>query len=203
MSSARRTRSRSRSSESTRRRSSGAAAADRGWDGASSAHAELARNRSGLDARGLDLAEFDIGINNGIDWRSSRWVRTTIKGEVMAIRISTARLRLSLVLIGFAVAAIVLATTASGAAAPARGSSAKDADSLRSLAAEIGLRVGTAVSPFDLDTPAYTHITADQFSSVTPENEMKWQVVEPTRGTYDWSGGDRLVQFAQANRQLV
>ncbi|MFD1045481.1 endo-1,4-beta-xylanase [Kibdelosporangium lantanae] len=32
---------------------------------------------------------------------------------------------------------------------------------------------------------------------------MKWQVVEPTRGTYDWSGGDRLVQFARQHHQLV
>ena len=32
---------------------------------------------------------------------------------------------------------------------------------------------------------------------------MKWQAVEPTRGTYDWSGGDRLVRFAQAHHQLV
>jgi endo-1,4-beta-xylanase len=32
---------------------------------------------------------------------------------------------------------------------------------------------------------------------------MKWQVVEPTQGTYDWSGADRLVQFAQAHGQLV
>jgi endo-1,4-beta-xylanase len=32
---------------------------------------------------------------------------------------------------------------------------------------------------------------------------MKWQVVEPTQGTYDWSGGDRLVAFAQQHDQLV
>jgi endo-1,4-beta-xylanase len=32
---------------------------------------------------------------------------------------------------------------------------------------------------------------------------MKWQVVEPTQGIYDWSGGDRLVAFAEAHRQLV
>jgi endo-1,4-beta-xylanase len=32
---------------------------------------------------------------------------------------------------------------------------------------------------------------------------MKWQVVEPTRGHYDWSGGDRLVAFAEAHGQLV
>ena len=38
---------------------------------------------------------------------------------------------------------------------------------------------------------------------VTPGNEMKWQVVEPTQGTFDWSGADNLVAFAKANHQLV
>jgi endo-1,4-beta-xylanase len=75
--------------------------------------------------------------------------------------------------------------------------------SLRGLAAEAGLRMGTAIIPFDLNNPAYAQLAADQFSSVTPGNEMKWQVVEPTQGTFDWSGGDRLVQFAQAHGQLV
>ena len=75
--------------------------------------------------------------------------------------------------------------------------------SLRGLAADIGLRFGTAIIPFDLDHPDYAKVAADQFSSVTPGNEMKWQVVEPTRGVFDWSGGDRLVQFAQQHGQLV
>jgi endo-1,4-beta-xylanase len=75
--------------------------------------------------------------------------------------------------------------------------------SLRGLAAETGLRMGTAIIPFDLNNPAYAQLAAAQFSSVTPGNEMKWQVVEPTQGTFDWSGGDRLVQFAKANGQLV
>ncbi len=76
-------------------------------------------------------------------------------------------------------------------------------DSLRALGAQVGLHVGSAIIPFDLDNPAYAQIAGDQFSVVTPGNEMKWQVVEPTQGTYDWSGGDRLVQFAQAHHQLV
>jgi endo-1,4-beta-xylanase len=82
-------------------------------------------------------------------------------------------------------------------------SSSPPHDSLRALAAQVGLRIGTAIIPFDLDHPDYSQVAADQFSSVTPGNEMKWQVVEPTRGTFDWSGGDRLVQFAQAHGQLV
>jgi endo-1,4-beta-xylanase len=32
---------------------------------------------------------------------------------------------------------------------------------------------------------------------------MKWQIVEPTQGTYDWSQADQLVAFAQANQQLI
>ena len=32
---------------------------------------------------------------------------------------------------------------------------------------------------------------------------MKWQVVEPTQGTFDWTGADNLVDFAEQHRQLV
>jgi endo-1,4-beta-xylanase len=78
------------------------------------------------------------------------------------------------------------------------------ADSLRGLAARVGLRIGTAVNPDLLDTnQKYTQITAEQFSSVTPENAMKWAEVEPTRGTYTWGKADKLVAFAKAHRQLV
>lgn len=74
---------------------------------------------------------------------------------------------------------------------------------LRGLAEEIGLRVGTAVTPQDLNTPQYTAILEEQFSAVTPANEMKWQVVEPQQGVFDWSGADRLVSFAEAHGQRV
>ncbi len=77
------------------------------------------------------------------------------------------------------------------------------ANSLRALAAPINLRIGSAIIPFDLDHPDYAKIAGDQFSTVTPGNEMKWQVVEPTKGTFDWSGGDRLVSFANQHGQLV
>ena len=102
--------------------------------------------------------------------------------------------------VGVAVAtAVAAAITGSGIA----GASSNSSDSLRALASEVGLHVGTAVVPYDLDHPDYAKIAAAQFSVVTPGNEMKWQVVEPTQGTYDWSGGDRLVQFARQNHQLV
>ncbi|MEV4293337.1 endo-1,4-beta-xylanase [Microbispora rosea] len=78
------------------------------------------------------------------------------------------------------------------------------ADSLRALGDRVGLRIGTAVNMDELGSNAdYTRITAEQFSSVTPENVMKWQLVEPNRGTYDWAAADRLVSFAKQNKQLV
>jgi GH35 family endo-1,4-beta-xylanase len=68
----------------------------------------------------------------------------------------------------------------------------------------VGLRVGTAVNPDLLGTnEKYTQITAEQFSSVTAENAMKWAEVEAVRGTYTWEKADQIVAFAKKNKQLV
>jgi endo-1,4-beta-xylanase len=74
---------------------------------------------------------------------------------------------------------------------------------LRNLAGKVGLRIGSALTPADLTTAGYSAIASGQFDLYTPENEMKWQVVEPEEGTFDWSGADNLVKYAQANGALV
>ena len=76
--------------------------------------------------------------------------------------------------------------------------------SLRTLSMRSGLKVGTAVN-MDLygSDAAYTRIVDQQFNTVTPENVMKWQLVEPTQGTDDWAAADRLVAGARADHQLV
>src|SRR3954454_15928891 len=104
-----------------------------------------------------------------------------------------------------ATAAAALACTWAGLAAPAGAASGATPDSppLHALAAPIGLKIGTAVAPEDLDNRAYEKIAGQQFNVVTPENELKWETVEPTRGTYDWSAADRLVDFAQADGEQV
>jgi endo-1,4-beta-xylanase len=53
------------------------------------------------------------------------------------------------------------------------------------------------------DDAAYRRIVNQQFSTVTPENAMKWESVEATRGTYTWQAADRLVNSARRNGQLV
>ena len=100
-----------------------------------------------------------------------------------------------------ALAGLVLTGSPAASAVSTHSGFRPPADSLRVLAAPIGLRMGTAAVPSELAD--YGQIIGDQFSVVTPGNEMKWQLVEPTRGTYDWSGGDNLVAFARAHDQLV
>src|SRR3954467_5752638 len=115
-------------------------------------------------------------------------------------RRSTVRSR-RLLTVGAALAGLVLTGGTAASAVSSHSGFRPPADSLRVLAAPIGLRMGTAAVPSELTN--YGQIIGDQFSVVTPGNEMKWQLVEPTRGTYDWSGGDNLVAFARAHDQLV
>ena len=96
-------------------------------------------------------------------------------------------------------------TAEAAAGTPSRGPAGflnEDA-SLRDLAAKIGLRIGSAIIPQDIDTPTWNAIAASQFDVYTPGNEMKWQVVEPEEGVFDWTGADNLVNFADANHALV
>ncbi|MFD0527595.1 endo-1,4-beta-xylanase [Kitasatospora arboriphila] len=94
---------------------------------------------------------------------------------------------------------------ARAAAAPAKDP-AKDpaARTLGELGRRAGVRIGTAVdmSALAADAP-YREKAATEFSSVTPENVMKWEAVEAVRGTYTWGPADDLVDFARDNHQLV
>lgn len=120
------------------------------------------------------------------------------------------RIRHSLLVAALAATALTLTPVAASATTggnPPVGSGTTISDtqpSLRILAQRSGLRVGAAVN-MDLygSDATYTAIVNQQFSTVTPENVMKWQLVEPTQGTYDWAPADRLVAGAQAAHQLV
>jgi endo-1,4-beta-xylanase len=76
---------------------------------------------------------------------------------------------------------------------------------LRQAAEAKGIRFGTALnatSNISSNAP-YIAIAGGQFDAVTPGNEMKWGVVEPTQGQFNWSGADQIVSFAQAHNQVV
>jgi endo-1,4-beta-xylanase len=103
-----------------------------------------------------------------------------------------------------AVAAVTLGAVAASAGGP-RPPATQD-QSLRGLAARNGLAIGTAVDPAayaDATEPQYKSLVDSQFSTVTVENAMKWESLEPTRGTYNWGPADAFVANAQRNHQQV
>jgi endo-1,4-beta-xylanase len=78
---------------------------------------------------------------------------------------------------------------------------------LRQLAAARGLAIGSAVDRgFQLagDEGAQFRATlASEFNVLTPENDMKHERLQPSRGVYDFAPADSLVVFAQANEMQV
>jgi len=49
----------------------------------------------------------------------------------------------------------------------------------------------------------YTTILAQQYASITPENELKWSATEPNRGSFSYTQGDAILNFGKRNNQLV
>jgi endo-1,4-beta-xylanase len=87
------------------------------------------------------------------------------------------------------------AATQSGTAS----ASASPATDLRPAAETAHRRVGTALMSSRLDDARVRTLVAQNFDSLTPENEMKWEAIEPSPGVFAYAGGDKLVAFAAAN----
>ncbi|MFF3661240.1 non-reducing end alpha-L-arabinofuranosidase family hydrolase [Streptomyces olivochromogenes] len=96
-------------------------------------------------------------------------------------------------------AATVLVTpgTATGA------SDAVRASTLGAQAAQSGRYFGTAVAAGRLGDGTYTGILDREFNSVTPENEMKWDTTEPSRGNFNFGPADQIVNRALAHGQRM
>lgn len=102
---------------------------------------------------------------------------------------------------GFAVSIFtaLLATTECVCAFPSTG-----VTSLRQEAGKKDILIGSgAINPTYLNDPEFATVLANQFNSISPENEMKWSFINPTRGHYNWDTLDRLVNFAQDNNMVV
>jgi endo-1,4-beta-xylanase len=70
---------------------------------------------------------------------------------------------------------------------------------LRFYAARTGRMVGTALDAALGSSTVYDALVAREFNSLTAENAQKWQTIHPTRATYNFTRGDQLLAFAQAN----
>ena len=76
-------------------------------------------------------------------------------------------------------------------------------DPLRDAARGAGKLVGAAVQSGFLADGRYSSVLNRHFNYLTAEYEMKWDPIERTRGNEDFSGGDAIVSYAQANGMQV
>ena len=87
---------------------------------------------------------------------------------------------------------------------PTPGPPAASVGPLRDDAAAAGKWVGAAVqSGYLASEPDYAATLSRHFSYLTAEYEMKWDAIQRERGVFDFSGGDGIVAFAEANGMRV
>ncbi|MDT0345876.1 endo-1,4-beta-xylanase [Streptomyces litchfieldiae] len=80
---------------------------------------------------------------------------------------------------------------------------ANAASTLGAAAAEKGRYFGTAVAANRLSEPDYVATLNREFNSVTPENEMKWDALEPSRNSFNYANADRIVSHARSQNMMV
>ncbi|MET8162540.1 endo-1,4-beta-xylanase [Sphaerisporangium sp. NPDC005289] len=90
-----------------------------------------------------------------------------------------------------------------GAGLLALSGPADAASTLGASAEARGRYFGAAVAAAHLGEADYTTVLNREFDMVTPENEMKWDAVEPARGSFTYVQGDRIVASAREHGQRV
>ncbi|RYP61952.1 hypothetical protein DL769_007493 [Monosporascus sp. CRB-8-3] len=65
------------------------------------------------------------------------------------------------------------------------------------------LYFGTAADSGTLNKRENAAIINSDFGQLTPENSMKWDAIEPTRGGFNFAGADALIAYAQQNGKTV
>ncbi|WP_129787010.1 endo-1,4-beta-xylanase [Promicromonospora panici] len=96
-----------------------------------------------------------------------------------------------------ALTAVVLTTGIAATSAQAAGST------LQAAAAESGRYFGTAIAGQKLSDSAYTTIANREFNMITAENEMKIDATEPNQNQFNYTNGDRIVNWARSNGKQV
>ncbi|NNE36164.1 MAG: endo-1,4-beta-xylanase [Rhodothermales bacterium] len=79
-----------------------------------------------------------------------------------------------------------------------------DAPSLMEAFSESFL-IGAALNPeqFNERDARGVKLVTKHFNSITPENVMKWEVIHPEPGRYDFDEADRFVAFGEANDMMI
>ncbi|MEV0741461.1 non-reducing end alpha-L-arabinofuranosidase family hydrolase [Streptomyces sp. NPDC050549] len=98
---------------------------------------------------------------------------------------------------------LLAATTLVAAGHATAAPTAVRATTLGAQAAQSGRYFGTAVAAGKLGDGTYATILDREFNMVTPENEMKWDTTEPSRGSFNFNPADQIVNHATAHGQRL
>lgn len=77
------------------------------------------------------------------------------------------------------------------------------ASTLGSAAAAKGRTFGAAVAQSHLSEAQFVNTWDTQYTGVTPENEMKWDATEPSRGSFNFGAADAIVSHAQSHGMKI
>jgi endo-1,4-beta-xylanase len=111
------------------------------------------------------------------------------------------RIAAGFIFVASAVAGCIIHDSGPGAGGSVGGNliPASDLRPLRQAGAAAHRRIGTAMMSDQLAYGKLKALVAREFDSLTPENEMKWEAIEPQSGVFSFAAGDRLVSFAAEN----
>ncbi|KAF2281065.1 endo-1,4-beta-xylanase precursor [Westerdykella ornata] len=97
--------------------------------------------------------------------------------------------------------ALALASTA--ACMPSHGVEVRQANALNAAMVAKGRQyIGTSLTIRN-DNQEQNIIRSNEFGSITPENAMKWESTEPSRGNFNFAGADQIANFAAQNKKQM
>jgi endo-1,4-beta-xylanase len=101
------------------------------------------------------------------------------------------------------VGSVAMTALAIGVTGMLLAGNAEAASTLGAQAATTGRYFGTAVASGRLGDSTYVTILDREFNMITPENEMKWDTTEPSRGNFNFGPADQIVNHALAHGQRM
>lgn len=102
-----------------------------------------------------------------------------------------------------ALATVAIAGLTTTTAVVGSPGTAQAAETLGDAAAQSGRYFGAAVVPELLNDTNYVTTLDREFTAIVAENVMKWDATEPSRGQFNFSAGDQLVEHARSRGMLV